>query len=167
MKALRFVLPQVFFGFIGAFIGVANALVKAWEARGGLWDAVLDGKGALPAARIGPEILVIFVAVIFVIVSIVLFTATVNGVLGGFVGWLGGVVFAGLYDLVRLRGPLQKDFFVVKRFAGFGSALALVLAIVALFSGPLRDAAGVFCVTGILLWSFGAIVGCVIYFLRR
>lgn len=168
MKAIRFVLPQLLFGFIGAFIGVTNALVKAWEHRGGVWDAVLEGRAsALPAARIGPEILVIILGVVFVIVLAALFMFTLNGLVAGFVGWLGGVVFGGLYDVVRLRGPLQKDFFVVKRFAGYGSVLAVLLTILASFSMGLRDTAGVFCVSGFFLWMFGAIVGFVVYFVRR
>lgn len=163
-----FVLPQLLFGLVGSFIGLASKLVRTAGGMRGFWNGVVEGEFSMPAARVGPEILVVLVAIVFAVLCVVLYAFTLNGLLGVFVGFLGGVVAAGLYDVVRLRGTLEADDpFVIKRVAGYGSIAALVLALIVLAQADVVEAAGTFYASGILLWSFGAIVGIPIFLVRR
>lgn len=156
----RWILPQLLFGFLGAGIGLVHALAKNWGGPQGLWQAVMEGKGALPAARIGPEILVFLLGILFAAVLVALFLFTLNGLMGAFVGGLGGLVFAGLYDLASKKAPR------IKRIAGVGSLLALVFSVFASFQMPLNEAAGIFCVTGFFLYCAGWVVGALVHLIR-
>jgi len=163
-----FVASQLLFGFVGAFIGIGHRCMTAAGSFAEFWDKVLDGSYSMPAARIGPEFLVIVVGIIFAAFVILLFAFTLQGILAGFVGWLGGVVAGGLYDLIRLRGKLAPDDpFIIKRVAGYGSVVGLVLSLMVLRDAPLATAAGVFCATGFILHSFGAVIGVIVFLVRR
>jgi hypothetical protein len=157
-RALLFVLPQLLLVPCGFLLGS----VWGFVAQSGGWASLLStqgGHGPGPG-HAGAGLLVVVVIVLGVMLLAAAYSITLAGIQAGLMGAMFGFVLSCLLDwLLLFRKQLQPgDVENIKRWAGRGALCVSVFCLwIALFN-PVRDVAGVWAVTGMLVClGFGAV----------
>jgi hypothetical protein len=162
-RALLFVLPQALLIPTGFMVG----LVWGFVSGAGGWAVAIanmnDGPSGPGPGHADAGLLVILVAVLGILLLAIASTLTMAGITAGLMGAMYGFVLSCLIDwLLLFRKPLEpRDIENVKRWAGRGALLISAFCLVILPLNPLRDVAGVWAVTGMLvcigLGTFGVL----------
>lgn len=110
--------------------GLVAQFASAYESPKHCWDTMLDGKGGMPAARIGPAFLAVFLVPLFVVLISLLRIFTVAGLAGLAKGTAWGLTFGSLLDLASNGGAAATTRLDALRLgAGRGALAALLLCI--------------------------------------
>lgn len=159
-RALLFVLPQALLVPSGFFVGLVAGVVTQAGGWAGAIAKMSSETGPSGPGHAGVGLFAILAVAASILLLAIASSITLAGISAGLVGACAGFVLSCLLDwALLLRKPLlAADPRNVKRWAGRGALLTSLFCAWILLFNPLRDVAGVWAVTGMLVClGFGAI----------
>ena len=152
--------------------------IRSFDNMDCWWSHMAEGKGSLPAARIGPAFLTFVIVIFLSLIASLLRIFTLAGLAGLFKGLSLGLTIGSLADVALLSGRSEHSLFLTTRlWAGYGAMGSLGFCLwVGLFN-PLLSKLGknptdgpgfwgtvkIYAISGPIMLTLSALIGLLKY----